>query len=267
MKSQLVALVSLVIMICGQPALPAPIKGWVMKQVSDYRGAHTVYFTPTVAKVQTQDFCVLARDKSNIIMYNDANKTYIEMTPKDFNDRVGDEGYYSGMKMKKGKPSTILGIKVDEYILEKFNKIGEVNDSVEVWHTSYFHVPQRLADQLATVFGLPPGYGVPLRIVRKWGGRKAPIKMLDTASVKPATFSAADFKLGPDFRKVRSESELIAGDALMGMDDFASPPQNPAAGRTRAAAPAVPGAGRTPASAQARPLARTTRVNEPRQKR
>lgn len=212
----------------------APVKGWIIKQNTDYRGAQTVYVTPKMGKIVSKDLGVISRGSSSVTLFNQIRKTYMALTAQEFLDRFGSPVDPKRLKAKTGTSRIICGQKCTQYLIEASNRNGSLWYREELWTTKAIATDPKFIEECSSVFDIPSKYGVPLRLVRDYSDGRH-VVMMDTLDCKPGSFSDSDFKLSAGFKKVKSEADILMSDTGGDMSDLMDM-SAPAPGKTKAAA-------------------------------
>ncbi len=204
-------------LIAGLPSEAAAIKGWVLKQNTDYRGSQTVFLVPGVGKIISKDLGLIARANAKVTIFNQQRKTYMELTHKEFMDKFGALVDSKKMRVTPGPKGNVCGQPVQQYLIELVSKGGRVYYKEVLWATKALPMSQQFIDECSSIFEIPSTFGVPLRLVRDYrDGRH--IVMIDTLECKAATFLKSDFELGKGFKPVESEADILVSE---GSADFA----------------------------------------------
>jgi hypothetical protein len=192
----------------ANPCSAAPIKGWILKQNTDYRGSQTVYLVPGIGKIMSKDLGLIARSNAKVTIFNQQRKTYLELTHKEFMDKFGALVDPKKIRVTAGAKSKMCGQQAQQYLIELVSRRGRVYYKEELWATRSLPMSQQFIDECATIFEIPSTFGVPLKLVRDYrDGRH--IVMIDTLECKPASFAKSDFELAKGFTAVKSEADVL----------------------------------------------------------
>ncbi len=220
-KAALIALTSFFFTLPGLEAPASPLKGWDVSQVSQFQGKVHIRITPSVGRIDSNEYTVVLLPDTRTLIYNNSNKTFCEKPRKEWLRQFGGSEIAHANKVHKARSAVIAGRKATLYICDRFSRNGKLSYSTEFWTCSDLPIAAENAAAYCVFCDVPSGYGLPMRITRKY--RDHTVSMLDTLGCREMPFEPAVFKPLNGFKKVKDEMELImAGSSSSGKDDFSA---------------------------------------------
>lgn len=209
-------------------AIPAADAGrqahptWVLRQVSQTYGAVETFVSKDGIRLHMGSIVVaLQPPLEEVYFWNTKTKFYCKDTTQRFKKRIPPE-FTPGKELSKitqlpSKGVKIAGLPVNHYLWERWKKEDPSKRHIiyEFWSTRALPLPEKVMDTCATYCYLPPGYGLPLKILgnRPRHGSYRQVTFLTTDSCRkatvPPTFYVASLH---GYEKVGSETEVLLKD-------------------------------------------------------
>ncbi len=202
---------------CAQAAPPACTQGWIFHQVSEYHGAMVLHLSLLGAKISSKNLTLVMPGKNIATIYNDANKTYTQLSKKIWMERYALHPRIG--KITKGKSAMVAGHKATQYFADRLTPRGRKMLTMEFWTTTDLGLPKEFTDDCLSICELPPGVGMPLKIYWIYSDKQRNT-ILDTLDSKKTSIAASEFKPKAGYKRVNDEMDLIIADDAN--NDFAS---------------------------------------------
>lgn len=206
----------LVIALCvaslsSSAALAKP-NGYHIRQTLTYQGPVEIKAESGGMHVQTRELGGFFRPEiKGILLVNQTNKKYCIIDPKQW---VVSKQKKSLMKdIKKKGTGTYKGLRLQEYTARMEDATHQLLYGVQFWTTNDAALPATAVNDYCKVFGIPDGYGFPIKYVRYYHPNK-PEVFLSTIDFQKADIKPAETKPTlTGYQKVADEMDVLMAEA------------------------------------------------------
>lgn len=194
----------------------AGASGWVLTQRSKEMGDQYVYLSPNGLKCVNprQGVGLVARAPSwNVFFYNEKTRLYYSLTFDSWRRKLeARRRAPRNIAWRKSQSGNVAGLKATKYVASNStaSSVGRGNawSSADCWVADQIKVPQRLAEMLTTVYGLPTTQAVPLRVTyTDLNGREETI--LDTYQQQSTPVPDSYLTAPSGYKLAKSEVEVL----------------------------------------------------------
>jgi hypothetical protein len=202
------------------PAL-ADDQGWILTQKSLTLGDQYVYVSPAGVKVwnPNAEFAMVAHAPDwQITLYNQKSKIYYQTSIEKWKQDLashGLNGQFGNASWNRAANSKICGLKATEFSMAGNTIKGKKGvahkiDNATYWTSDDITVPPKLADLLATAYGLPPSANIPLKL--SYTDSHGAKSLLDTYRAQAAPIPISYFDCPTGLTLAKSYSEVMMND-------------------------------------------------------
>jgi hypothetical protein len=227
-------------------AAAAKMTGWSIDSNSNMMGTVSCKFTDDAVYMRLDKMglvIISTAPKWNMLVYNDLNKNYMNMTRDQWQKRFGS-GLMSKHSQKEpmttvatNKEEKILGFSAEQFLVKRKIK-DKMTVSMELWLTRALVGPEQLKALFRTFLNMPQDFkGMPLRVLSNQNGHLVPI--MEAYKVTKTTFPKDTFQTLKGYKEVKDEMALMMDDSDSSGADGLLGTTTPPPGK---AAPGMPGA-------------------------
>ncbi|HEY9715425.1 MAG TPA: hypothetical protein V6C72_18270, partial [Chroococcales cyanobacterium] len=162
----------------------------------------------------------------SVTLFNDKTRVYYQTTLDRWKQQLQSRGLTSDMANKswaKAGSGNIAGLKATEYVMRggsgnfqravhsaQHQRQAPPIQGAKYWVSEDITVPPKLADLMATAYGLPPTQNVPLRLNCTQAGREK--ILLDTYRMQSSPIPISYFQCPAGYKAVQSDAEVMMND-------------------------------------------------------
>ncbi|GEM_PF-2707449 len=211
MLTRLIFAVAAVAFGCLLPGFCQTPQGWYVRAISNYRGSQTIYVTPALAHLISQDLCTICRANGTVTVYNPATKLYMDIPHDKFIAKWGLKVDRAHMTITKGETSTRWGLKLTKYTIVGKDSHGSPVYTDTVWTTNDIPLALNIQDVCAAVLGIPNGIGIALEMTRTYPAENLTNTFLNTVECRRAAFPQQYLQIPPGYKPTQDEGVLFMG--------------------------------------------------------
>lgn len=225
------AIALLLASICCQtsilPAFAAKKPGWVLRQNSQTYGIVKCILSADGIKMEMGNVKVgIVPPNWHFTFWNEQTKFYFDESLADFEKRVPKKktppGWIRSLEPWQPRVEVISGMKAKNWRWHVFNPKNRNQDLLfyDFACSENMGLPKRLMEVACICCYVPPGKGMPLRVIGSTpSGRKV---FLDTTFVSKTMVDPQIFKVPKGYTRVRNEMEVLLKKAGTVMDEDVS---------------------------------------------
>src|SRR5579875_1481931 len=191
MLTRLIFAVAAVAFGCLLPGFCQTPQGWYVRAISNYRGSQTIYVTPALAHLISQDLCTICRANGTVTVYNPATKLYMDIPHDKFIAK--------------------WGLKLTKYTIVGKDSHGSPVYTDTVWTTNDIPLALNIQDVCAAVLGIPNGIGIALEMTRTYPAENLTNTFLNTVECRRAAFPQQYLQIPPGYKPTQDEGVLFMG--------------------------------------------------------
>ncbi|MCC7528920.1 MAG: hypothetical protein IT342_10385 [Candidatus Melainabacteria bacterium] len=196
------------------PAAAAKKTGWILRQNSQTYGIVKCILSADGIRMEMGNVKVsIVPPDWRFTFWNDQTKFYFDESLEDFQERVPKKplkaGWIKSLEPRKPYVEAIAGMKVKNWRWYSYNpKHPEENRLYYDFACSEsMGLPRRLMEVACICCYVPPGKGMPLRVMGELQSR--PKVLLNTTFITKTMVDPAIFKLPNGYTRVRNEMEVL----------------------------------------------------------
>lgn len=192
-------------------AKASPQRVYYLHQRLEGEGSLKIYAGASGSKVNMNRVAIyLPVSSKDALVFNPSNHKYCVLDQRVWLAKLAADNTVSSVRA--AKTAAYHGHQATQYFGETPDASGKSKWRLEFWAARDFNIPRKVQDDYCRLLGLPPGYGVPLAIIRHYtNGRNE--NFLGTYEITVTTVDTADLAAPTrGYQLATDEMDVIFGD-------------------------------------------------------